>query len=427
MWLAYFEDAWRLNERLFGAICPAAFEQQPDPLRHPLIFYYGHTAAFYINKLVLAGLLPSGVAPHLELLLEKGVDPARAVDLDKVEGWPKRETVCAYRKQVHHVVRSFIEGMRLDPPIARGSPLWALPMAIEHARIHFETSSVLLRQLPPAQLQRPADWSYAPIDGPPPARRWIRVPRRQVVLGRPAPPSHFGWDNEFGHLAADVPAFEATAHLVSNHDFDAFWRDGGYTDQRLWTSQGWRWRQQLAVTSPRFWIERGDAPPGYRAMFDELDMPWSWPVEVNGFEAQAFCNWVGDGARLPREVEWAAIGHDAPLLDGDVIEHAGYNLTLRFGSPTPVNHLPEGRSALGFHDVFGNVWQWFADDFRPLPGFAPHPLYADFSSPYFTQHHAAMAGGSWASTGTSASRHYRLWFRRRFYQHAGFRMARSLD
>jgi hypothetical protein len=31
-----------------------AFYLRPEPLRHPLIFYLGHTAAFYINKLIVA-------------------------------------------------------------------------------------------------------------------------------------------------------------------------------------------------------------------------------------------------------------------------------------------------------------------------------------------------------------------------------------
>ena len=35
----------------------SAFYKCPDRLRLPLIFYFGHTAAVYINKLVLSGLL----------------------------------------------------------------------------------------------------------------------------------------------------------------------------------------------------------------------------------------------------------------------------------------------------------------------------------------------------------------------------------
>ena len=38
-------------------------------------------------------------------------------------------------------------------------------------------------------------------------------------------------------------------------------------------------------------------------MFDVIDMPWSWPVEVNHHEAKAFCVWHGEDYRLPVEAE----------------------------------------------------------------------------------------------------------------------------
>jgi formylglycine-generating enzyme required for sulfatase activity len=69
------------------------------------------------------------------------------------------------------------------------------------------------------------------------------------------------------------------------------------------------------------------------------------------------------------------------------------------------------------------VWQWLSDDFQPLPGFRTHRLYEDFSKPWFGEHHKMLLGGSWASTGATASQFYRLWFRPGFLQHAGFRMA----
>jgi formylglycine-generating enzyme required for sulfatase activity len=85
--------------------------------------------------------------------------------------------------------------------------------------------------------------------------------------------------------------------------------------------------------------------------------------------------------------------------------------------------MKQGMSPSGFHDVWGNVWDWLADDFYPLPGFKVHPWYLDFSEPYMDSDHGMMAGGAWATTGTGASKYYRLWFRRHFYQHAGFRLA----
>ena len=38
-------------------------------------------------------------------------------------------------------------------------------------------------------------------------------------------------------------------------------------------------------------------------MFDVIDMPWDWPVDVNYHEAKAFCTWKGDGMRLTSEAE----------------------------------------------------------------------------------------------------------------------------
>ena len=42
-------------------------------------------------------------------------------------------------------------------------------------------------------------------------------------------------------------------------------------------------------------------------MFDNLEMPWSWPVEINYHEAKAYCTWKGTGYRLLTEAEHNAI------------------------------------------------------------------------------------------------------------------------
>ena len=80
----------------------------------------------------------------------------------------------------------------------------------------------------------------------------------------------------------------------------------------------------------------------------------------------------------------------------------------------------------GFCDTFGNVWEWCEDHFNGLPGGKTHFLYDDFSTPCYDGRHNMIMGGSWASTGDEASRFARFMFRRHFYQHCGFRLARSL-
>ena len=38
-------------------------------------------------------------------------------------------------------------------------------------------------------------------------------------------------------------------------------------------------------------------------MFDVIEMPLYWPVDVNYHEAKAFCTWKGPEYRLPTEAE----------------------------------------------------------------------------------------------------------------------------
>jgi hypothetical protein len=48
---AYFHRTYDIYEKLFEVlVSDEAFYQRPEPLRHPLIFYFGHTATFFVNK-----------------------------------------------------------------------------------------------------------------------------------------------------------------------------------------------------------------------------------------------------------------------------------------------------------------------------------------------------------------------------------------
>ena len=421
---AYFANTWNLYEWLLGAITgEGAFHRNPDPLRNDLIFYLGHTASFYINKMVAAGLLGEGLNPRLEALFARGVDPESPDQLSRPP-WPETEEVWAYRKQVFQTIASLIETSDIPEPITEEDPWWSLLMGLEHERIHFETSSVLIRQLDPDMLSRPEGWHYAPLMGKVQEVEMIWVPPGEAVLGKPREEPIYGWDNEYGQKTVAVPGFEASRNLVTNAEFLPFIAGGGYNERKYWTEEGWRWKCSVAAGHPRFWVPDGNRFL-YRAIFDILELPPYWPVEVNCFEAQAFCRWLGNGHRLLSEAEFQRIA--APTLERgeDPAFSNRFNLNMRLGSPSPVGHFPEAESPLGFNDVYGNVWVWLSNDFHPLPDFETHYLYDDFSTPFFDEDHAMLLGGSWATTGTGASKYYRLWFRRCFYQHAGFRLARS--
>ena len=80
----YFNHTFDLYETLFNCLSTEeAFYKKGTPLRHPLIFYYGHTAVFYVNKLSVAKLIPKRVNANIESMLAIGVDEMSWDDLDE--------------------------------------------------------------------------------------------------------------------------------------------------------------------------------------------------------------------------------------------------------------------------------------------------------------------------------------------------------
>src|SRR5690554_7785752 len=71
----YFINTFDEYTRLFDALnCVDAFYIKPINLRHPLIFYFGHTATFFINKLLFSRLVESGIDEHRKFIFALGVD-----------------------------------------------------------------------------------------------------------------------------------------------------------------------------------------------------------------------------------------------------------------------------------------------------------------------------------------------------------------
>jgi 5-histidylcysteine sulfoxide synthase len=428
--LDYFENAWQLEDTLMKSLVgDDTFYLNPDPLRNRLIFYLGHSAVFYINKLIQVGLLQKGLNPNYEILFEVGVDPESPAELDQAIAhceWPEVAEVWQYREQAYQVISELIQTTAINLPIHQNHPLWALMMGIEHQRIHVETSSMLIRQLPVERVKCPDNWEYAPLNGYSPQNELIKVTVGVVTLGKAEHDTTYGWDIDYGHCTVEVKSFVASQYLITNSDFLSFVKDGGYEHQDYWSEESWQWKAQANTQHPKFWLPHNGSYK-YRAMFDEIELPFDWPVEVNHYEAMAYCRWHGQDTRLMSEAEYhlATYGdtENCKYLEEDTED---YNLNLTFGSPSPVGLLKTAKSNSGLYDLRGNVWEWLSDRLNPLPGYEPHYLYEDNSSLFFDDKHQMMLGGSWITNGTEALKYYRNWFRPNFYQHAGFRIAKSI-
>ncbi|MCK9284967.1 MAG: 5-histidylcysteine sulfoxide synthase [Rhodocyclaceae bacterium] len=419
----YFHATYDRYESLFEVLVgDEAYYRKPISLRHPLIFYLGHTATFFINKLFVAGLIGERIDPRLESMFAVGVDEMSWDDLNDAHyAWPAVADVFAYRRKVRAVVDAFIGETPLTLPVGWKNPFWIVMMGIEHERIHLETSSVLIRQHALHYVRPHPDWPPCRHSGEAPANTLIAVAGGTVRVGKPFDDPVYGWDNEYGHHEAEVAAFEASRHLVSNREFLAFVEAGGYADDALWPEEGLGWRNFAQAQHPTFWRRKDDSWH-LRLMCEEVPMPWDWPVETNYHEAKAFCNWkaraTGLPVRLPSEDEWYRLYAVAGLAELPVDAVANANLHLDHGaSSCPVNRFRHG----DFYDVVGNVWQWTETPTYPFDGFAVHPVYDDFTTPTFDNRHNLFKGGAWISCGNEAVRASRYAFRRHFFQHAGFR------
>lgn len=423
----YFKKTWALDDRLYEHLVrDEAFYQRPEPLRHPLIFYFGHTAGFYINKLIVARLLENRVNAHYESMFAIGVDEMSWDDLDERNyDWPEVEQVREYREEVRGLVLSVITELPLTMPITWDDPFWLIMMGIEHQRIHIETSSIIIRRMELSELRQLPQWEYCPHTGEPPENQLLPVEGGSVHLGKGRDHMLYGWDNEFGSHEAVIEGFLASEFLVSNREFLSFIEDGGYHKSEWWTEEGRQWLEFSEATHPLFWRPAGEEYR-LRLLAREIPMAWNWPVEVNWLEAKAFCNWKASiterPIRLPTEDEYYRLYDLHDLPDQPYWQKAPGNINLEYWtSSCPVDHFRFGK----FCDVIGNVWQWTETPISGFEGFEVHPWYDDFSTPTFDTQHNLFKGGSWISTGNEATRDARYAFRRHFFQHAGFRYIES--
>ncbi len=425
----YFLQVYETHEKLFDILKnDKIFYKKANPLRHPLIFYFGHTATFFINKLILAKIIKKRINPTFESIFAIGVDEMSWDDLDeKNYSWPKVSEVIEYRKEVKESILNLIDTLPLSLPINWESPFWAILMGIEHENIHIETSSVLIRELPIEDVVFNPLFDICHNSKDAPKNELIKVSEAKVVMGKSFKDDrYYGWDNEYGKKEVFVDNFKASKYLVSNKEFLEFVKDDGYEKTNFWSAEGKSWLEFKKAKFPTFWIKKGESFR-YRTIAKIIDMPWDWPVDVNYLEAEAFCNYLsqktGKLIRLPGEEEWYRLYEFSKVPSMEKwAETAPANINLEhYTSACPVNKFAFGK----FYDVIGNVWQWSCTPINGYDGFTVHPLYDDFSTPTFDNKHNLIKGGSFISCGNEMLKSSRYAFRRHFFQHAGFRYVES--
>lgn len=219
----------------------------------------------------------------------------------------------------------------------------------------------------------------------------------------------FCFDNEKWAHPVEVAPFRMARAAVSNGEYAAFVGDGGYRRPELWDPEGWHWREQAGAAHPVYWRLGTD---GWELRhFDRWVPlpPHAAVIQVNWYEARAYCRWAG--RRLPTELEWEVAAAGEPSPDGRSLVATKRRYPWGDEPPTSVRAsldgralgtidvgaLPAGDSAFGCRQMIGNCWEWTDTLFGPYPGFVPD-MYQDYSEPLFGTTRV-LRGGCWATRG----------------------------
>ena len=419
-----FLQTYELDEKLFDLLKDKeSLYQQPNRLRHPLIFYYGHTATFFVNKLALANIIKKRVNPKFESIFAIGVDEMSWDDLNSRHyTWPTYEETKAYRNEVKQIILDLIDTLSFTMPINWDSSMWIILMGIEHENIHIETSSVLLRELDIKFLKSEEIFTYKnEALTTYPKNELLEVKGSTITLQKNREnPIYYGWDNEFSFHKAIIKDFQASKYLVSNGEFLEFVKEGGYNKPEFFSTEGKEWLDFTQAKHPPFWIKKDDSY-FLREINRVIPLALNYPVDINIYEAEAFCKYksskLGFEVRLPSEDEYYAL----------------YNYTNAQEKEANIGLIQFNQSSVDkykfddFYDVIGNVWQWSLTPIYPFDDFIAHPIYDDFTTPTFDDRHALMKGGSFISLGNETLKEARYAFRKHFFQHAGFRYVKSIN
>ena len=303
--------------------------------------------------------------------------------------------------------------------------------------------------------------------------RWCWIPAGPFVMGSDDPAVRYEW-KEYGESVQpgehrlDIPyGYWLGQFPVTNAQFEAFVRAGGYAEASLWPEaieQG-LWRDNHFYGW--YWTGSAYEQDVAHDRAHDYGLPFNLPgqpvVGVSWYEALAFCRWLteiwraagrlpeGWAVQLPSEAEWekaARGGLELPAAARVTQVTAGWGeVALELSQPNPrprrdypwgdafdagwanvqatgigatsrVGCFPQGAGPYGCQEMSGNVWEWTRSLWGHFDG-EKGQFDLTFRYPYVAAdgrerldadlwHLRVVRGGSWESSNTRARCAFRL-------------------
>jgi len=198
-------------------------------------------------------------------------------------------------------------------------------------------------------------------------------------------------DNRPAHQVKLTKGFWLGRYPVTNQEYGAFVKAGGYRHREWWGSEAWQWLNAEGEAFDEWFENQDEFTKGYsKESVRPGRQPRYWRnpqwnganqpvVGVNWHEAAAYCQWLTAKlkeenpdwrpqkavVRLPTEAEWeyAARGgttRSYPWGDEEPNEQRA-NFGHRIGQTSAVGIYPAGATPEGLWGMAGNVWECCAD------------------------------------------------------------------
>ena len=395
--VARFMRIRRQTLALCAGLSAEDLQVQSMPDASPGKWHLAHTTWFF-EQFVLgydAAYQPPDPAWHyLFNSYYESVGPMHARPQRGLLSRPTLDAVRDYRARVDEAVGELlVRGVNAELA-AR------IELGLHHEQQHQELLLTDIKHMLSCNPLLPA-YHKAPALGPSRTAPLRFLPGRQGPADIGHEGDSFAYDSETPRHTTWLSEHALANRLVTNGEYLAFVRDGGYQEAGLWLSDGWAQVQREGWQRPLYWQE--DLASEFTlAGVCALD-PHAPVCHISYFEADAFARWAG--ARLPTEAEWEDAAASLPI-------HGNFQDDLRFHSRA----APAGD---GFLQMYGDVWEWTASPYVSYPGFKPLPG-------ALGEYNGKFMNGQWVLRGGSCATprdHIRASYRNFFPPHARWQFA----